>query len=173
MTQHGKTNGPLFLENNQSPSNIWEAECRGRWCSRKPSYFIADFVAMNTKDKGPWGEKKEGVSGWDSKDQKHCKSRVSGKNILCSSSLSYVPLNGNKILLPIDISGTRPTQKRYPLETRHIIISNFSFPLRAKLEFFIICSPNLTRYIHLLFYIFERCKKSRKQNNYSLVVRSC
>ena len=29
MTQHGATNGPLFLENNQSTSNIWEAEAEG------------------------------------------------------------------------------------------------------------------------------------------------
>ena len=54
-------------------------ECRGRWCSRKPFYFTVDFVAMNDKDKGPWGEKKEGVSEWDSKDQKYRKSRVSGR----------------------------------------------------------------------------------------------
>ena len=62
----------------------------GRWCSRKPFYFTVDFVAMNDKDKGPWGEKKEGVSEWDSKDQKHRKSPVSGKNILCLSHTWYL-----------------------------------------------------------------------------------
>ena len=114
-----------------------------------------------TRTKGLEGKRKKEYLNGTAKIKSDVNHMFQEIHILCFSILSYVSLWH----YVYDISVTRPTQKRYPLETRHMIISSFSFPLRAKLEFFIIFFTKLNQiyYIHLLFYILERSCKSRTQ----------
>ena len=94
------------------------------------SRFILSLILWRwtTRTKGLEGKRKREYLNGTAKIESNVNHMFQEIHILCFSILSYVLLWH----YVYDISVTRPTQKRYPLETRHMIISSFSFPLKAK-----------------------------------------